>query len=451
MTGPTSRHVLLGLVFGALARVALLPGPGSPDVDSWKLWTFAGGWDVTGMYGVGGEPPERGLLVWREMRGTTEYPPLGLYEMAAVGRVYREIDPSFSDSALLTVLVKTPGIVAELALVLLLLTWGRRLIGDPAARWTALAVWLNPAVIINGAGLGYLDAEMAMPATAALLAAGTGYPAIGGALIAAAVLTKAQAVFVLPVVGLAVFWRHRSRAVPALMACSAAGVAVTAVVILPFAVRHALPNMIQALGRLASHDMVSGNGLNAWWIVTWLIRSSYAAVDLGWMAALTEPVRILQISRMMEVGYPNPKVFGTLLVAGTILWLLWRGRTERPLAGWAFLAGWSVFAYFLLGVQVHENHLYLAVPVLALAAGLDPRFRPAFWAVSLLTAFNMYIFYGLGDGSPPLIDRRWTGVDMTVLASVAGIWIFARGITTGIRKGTEPFSTDRADSGTGLD
>ncbi len=428
MAGPTSRQVLLGLVCGALLRAALLSGPGSPDVDSWKLWTFAGGWDVTSMYGVGGDPPERGLIVWREMRGTTEYPPLGLYQMAAVGRVYREIDPAFADSTLLTVLVKTPGVLAELGLVLLLLTWGRRLIGPAAAAWTALAIWLNPAVILNGAGLGYLDAEMAMPAAAALLSAGTGHPAIAGALIAAAVLTKAQAVFVLPVVALAVFSQHRTRAVGALAAFVAAGLAVTAIVVLPFALRGALPNMIQALGRLAAHDMVSGNGLNVWWIVTWVVRSAYAAADIGWAEALTTPVRILQISRLMEVGYPNPKLLGTLLVVGAILWLLWRGRGEQRLGSLAFLAGWCVFAYFLLGVQVHENHLYLAVPVLALAAGLDPRYRWAFWAVSIFTAFNMYIFYGLGDGSPPLVDRRLTGIDLTVLASAAGIGIFVGGL-----------------------
>jgi len=426
MAGPSSRQVILGLLAGAVIRALLLPGPGSPDVDSWKMWTFAGAWDVTSMYGVGGDPPERGLLRWREMAGTTEYPPLGLYEMAAVGRVYREVDPAFADSVLLTMLVKTPGIIAELALVLLLLTWGARLIGRPAAAWSALAVWLNPAVILNGAGLGYLDAAMAMPAAAALLAAGTGHPAIAGALIAAAVLTKAQAVFVFPVVALAVFWRRRTTPAAALASFAASGLAVTAIVVLPFALRGALPNMVQALGRLAAHDMVSGNGLNVWWIVTWLIRSTYAAAEIGWTDALTTPVRILQISRMVEVGYPDPKPLGTVLVLVAIGWLLWRGRTDRSLAEWAHRAGWCVFAYFLFGVQVHENHLYLAVPVLALAAGLELRCRAAFWAVSIYAAFNMYIFYGLGDGSPPLIDRRWTGVDLTVLVSLAGVWCFAR-------------------------
>ncbi len=426
MAGPFSRRVWLGLLLGFAVRVVLLPGAGSPDVGSWKLWTFAGGWDATSMYGVGGDPPERGLLVWGEIRGTTEYPPLGLYEMAAVGRVYRAIDPTFTDSTLLTALVKAPGIMAELALVLLLLTWGRRALGPAAATWSAMALWLNPAIVINGAGLGYLDAEMAMPAAAAVLFAGAGHPALAGLFIAAAILTKAQAVFVFPVVALAVFWRNRDRLVAALTSFAVTGLLTSILILLPFAVRGALPNMFQALGRLAAHDMLSGNGLNAWWVLTWIIRSAYAVSALGWIEAFTTPVRILQISRLVELGYPDPKPFGTLLVLATIGWLLWRGRHARRLAEWAFLGGWCVFAYYLLGVQVHENHLYLAVPVLAIAAGLDSRYRQAFWAVSLLCAGAMYLFYGFGDGSPPLIGRRWTGVDLTVFVSLAAVWVFLR-------------------------
>jgi hypothetical protein len=419
MPSPWSRRVLAGLVLGALLRALLLPGPGSPDVGSWKLWTFAGAWDATGLYGVGGEPPERGLLRWGEIQGTTEYPPLMLYEMAAVGRIYREIDPAFRDSTLLTVLVKLPGLFAELAFVLGVLVWGPRVLGSAAAVWTAMAIWLNPAILVSGAGLGYLDAEMAMPAALALLAAGGGHPAIAGVLMAAALLTKAQALFVLPVVMLAALGRDRSDAARAMARFAAAGAVTAAAIVMPVVVRGAFPNMVQALGRLAAHDMVSGYGLNLWWVVTWIVRSSYAAPDLGWVEAFSTPVRILQISRMQEVGLPNPKPLGTLLVLAAIGWLLWRGRAERSLQGLAWLGGSCVFAYFLLGVQVHENHLYLAVPFMAVAGGLDPARRRTFWALSMFTFFNMYIFYGLGDGAPPLVDRRWTGIDLTVLVALA--------------------------------
>lgn len=428
------RAVVAGLVVGALLRAVLITSPGTPDVNTWKSWSFVAASDVTGLYGVGGSPPERGVIRWNDIAGTTEYPPLALLEIAAVGRVYRALDPEYRDSPLLTALIKAPGIIAELALVVGLLGWGRRSLGAAAATWMALAVWLNPAVIVNGAALGYLDAQMAMPAALAFLAVMAGRPGLAGALAAAAVLTKAQAVFVGPALILALVRQRHLPPARALARFVAGGVALSVVVILPFVLRGAVPNMIQAVGRLGAHDMLSGYGLNAWWIVTWLVRSSYAAPDLGWAEAYTTLVRILQISRFIEVGYPNPKPIGAAIVLGLLAWGTWRARHDARAHASAYLAGWSVLTYFIWNTQVHENHLYLAVPMLALAAAIEPRWRMVFWAVSTASAFNMYLFYGLGDGWPPVINRRWTGVDLSVFAAAGhvALWWWATQKTPGV-------------------
>jgi len=419
--GPGTRLLVAGLLLGALIRAVLLPVPGSPDVGSWKVWTFEGAADATGLYGVGGSPPERRRLAWNGIEGTTEYPPLGLYQLALVGRAYFRIDSAYRDSSLLTALVKTPGLAAEALLVVALLTIGGRLFGAGLARWAALAIWLNPAVIVNGAALGYLDAQMAVPAALALLAALFGWPVVAGALIAAAILTKAQAVFVLPVIAFAVLFRDRARAIAALTSLCIGGLAMTTVIVLPIALRGALPNMLNAMSRLAAHDMLSGNAMNAWWIVTWIVRAIAAAPELGAFTAWTMPVKILQNSRFMEVGYPDAKSIGTALVLAAVAWGLWRTRRGAAPAAWALVGGWTVFAYAMLGAQVHENHLYLAVPMFLLAAALAPEYRGVFWAVSWTTALNMYFFYGLGDGRPPLGGRSWTGIDVTVVGAFVNL------------------------------
>jgi hypothetical protein len=341
-----------------------------------------------------------------------------------MGRLYRTLHPTFTDSTTLTKLIKTPGLVAEVVFVAAMLLWGRRSLGRPAADWIALAFWLNPAIVINGAALGYLDAQMAMPATLALVAAASGWPATAGALLAVALLTKAQALFVAPVVVLALAgpkrWWHKDQLLPF---ARGAAIVVTAV-LLPIVARGAWANMLQAVGRLAAHDMVSGQGMNVWWIVTWIVRS-LDSLDLGWQRAFTEPVRILGITRFMEVGYPNPKPIGSVLVCAIIGWGLWRSRKGLA-AGLAALVGaWCVYVYAMFSAQVHENHFYLAVPLLAVAAGLDTGLRRLFWAISALTAFNMYIFYGFGTWWSPEINPRWTVVDMTVLASFVNVGLFA--------------------------
>jgi hypothetical protein len=440
------------LVAGALVRAVLLPSPGSPDVPDWKIWSFAASTDATSLYGVGGQPPERRLMHWQDETATTDYPPLALYELAIVGRAYAAIDPTFEPSTRLTVFVKLPGFVAELAFVVFLLTWGRRRFGETAAAWGAAAFWLNPAVIVDGAALGYLDAQMAVPAAMAVMLAAAGEAIPAGALIAVAILTKAQAIFAAPAVFVALlaargalFGRPRGAGVGRprgaaptegvgelagktgvavdVVRFAASGVAVTAAAVLPIVVRGAWANMVQALGRLGTHDMVSGQALNVWWIVTWIARS-IDSLDMGWRRAFTEPVRILAISRFVEVGYPNPRPIGIMLVAAAIVWACWRMRRARSVAAWTLTAGWCAYAYAMLGAQVHENHFYLAVPLLIPAAAIDARLRVVTTAISLMVAFNLYVFYGFGTSWSPAIDRAWTGVDVTVIAAAINVALF---------------------------
>lgn len=421
-----SRTLLIGLVAGALLRAVVLTSPGTPDVMNWKSWSYVASVDPLGLYGTGGHPPERRRVRWNSIVGTTEYPPLALYQVGAAGAVYRSIDPTFQDSPWLTVLIKSPGLLMEMLLVGALLTVGRGVLGFEAAQWMALAIWLNPAVIINGAALGYLDAQMALAAVAALIAVIAGRPGLAGALAVAAVLTKLQAIFLGPALLLALV-RQRHMAAGWAIARSCAGAAATAAaIVLPIVWHGAWPNMVQAIGRATAHDMLSGYALNVWWIVTWLVRSTYAAATIGWTEAFTSPVRILGITRFIEVGYPNPKPIGAAIVIGLAGWGYWRYRRSTAPAVWAFFGGWTVFTYFLWNLQVHENHLYMAVPALALAAALDRRYQTAFWAVSAIAATNMYLFYGLGHGWPPVIGLRWTGIDFTVIlaAVVCGVWLW---------------------------
>ena len=130
--------LVAGLLAGALVRVLTLPLPGTRDVLTWKIWSYSASHDVTQVYGVGGDPPVRRELHWGRQSTTVDYPPFVLGELALAGRLYRLVRPGF---------------------VALLATRGRRWLGD-GARWAAMAFWLNPLVILNGATLGYLDAEM---------------------------------------------------------------------------------------------------------------------------------------------------------------------------------------------------------------------------------------------------------------------------------------------------
>ncbi|MEO5823966.1 MAG: hypothetical protein ABIT71_25955 [Vicinamibacteraceae bacterium] len=157
-------------------------------------------------------------------------------------------------------------------------------------------------------------------------------------------------------------------------------------------------------------------------MVTYALRAWYQVPRVGLLAAYLAPVRrILALSTLEEIGWPNPRPLGTLAIAATTDWALWRLRGARDLAVHALGAAFIVHAFFVLGVGVHEHHMMLAIPLLALAAALRPGLRPLFYAISIIVALNMNVFYGLGYGIGWAVPRRLTGIDLSVLLALANI------------------------------
>jgi hypothetical protein len=423
----------LALAGGLLLRLSALPLPGTGDTTVWKIWMFNAARERVGtLYGVGGSPPERRVLHFAGAEAPVDYPPLALYELGAVGSLYRAWSQRrFPNTDTLNVFVKLAPLAADVGFAALLFVCVR-------SRGAVVAYWLNPAVIINGSVLGYLDSLYVLPAAGAIVAATSGFPMVAGALIAAAVLTKAQAVFVLPAVALPLVIGRTSEVhlgriwgasdvLRMILGGAMVGVAVT----LPVAAAGGLPNMIQALSRLATHDMVSANACNLWWIVGYLVRAKASIPDLGAWTAFTMPARILGISRMIELGYPNPRIVGLALTAGASAWALWTARRARDLSLLAALAAFLVHAYSTLAAQVHENHLFAAVPLLVLASAGVPDLRGMAVGVSAVVALNLNLFYGFGNGVGYAMPRGLTIVDATVVLAVmncALLWTHARSL-----------------------
>jgi hypothetical protein len=151
--------------------------------------------------------------------------------------------------------------------------------------------------------------------------------------------------------------------------------------------------------------------------------------DYGLWGAIVRPTQILQISRFIEVGYPNPRPVGALLVVASIGWAMWKARARRDVWFAAALGAFAVHAYAVLSAQVHENHLYAAVPMLVLASAGRRAFAPVSIAVSAIFALNLDLFYGIGEDVGYAIPRQITAIDLSVVLAVANcaalLW-FAR-------------------------
>jgi hypothetical protein len=410
------------LIAGALLRLVALPGPGTGDLTVFKVWTnHAALHGVADMYGVGGPATEWHFLEWQGVEAAVVYPPLVVYELGAAGQAYRLYEHHhFPNTTALNAFVKLPALLAEVGLACLLFWFVRRTIGESTARWTVAAYWLNPAALINASVLGYLDAQFALPAVAAAIAAASGWPALSGALVAATVLTKPQGVLIGPAVVLALWTTGTiSERIRATAVDVAAGVAVTALVVAPIALAGGFSNLLFAMSRLTHHDMVSANACNFWWIVSWFVRAWHSMAGMGAWAAFTAPAQILGISRMVEIGYPNPLLVGTTMTVMAIAWAMWTAwRAEPDVWLVAGVAAFTFHAYATLSAQVHENHLFGAVPLLVVAAAGRRAFRPMLAIVSAIAALNLNLFYGFGDGVGYALPRGLTIVDATVVLAV---------------------------------
>lgn len=418
-----SPFAALVLVVTAI-RVASLPLPGMDDVPTWKIWSYAASQDLLGVYGVGGSPPEHRLLRYGAASTTTDYPPVAMAEMAVVGMIYRGLLPDFPNDWRLVVAVKMPGLLAGAALAWLLFVMTRRLTGNvAAAQCAALAYWANPATILNGEVLGYLDPLAMLPAVVAILCLHLQHPAAAGVLAATAALTKPQALLIGPAFLLAAWHTGRARH---LARAAGAGALTVVLVALPFVAAGAARNMLNAFQSWQGRrDILSGYAANVWWIATWLERAYNMIPGWGFPGAYFEPVRrILAISSWMEMGLPNPRPFGAVLVLAAIAWGAWTVRHRAEPAVHLAFSAFVVQSFFVWGVSVHEHHLMLAVPLLAAAAALEPACRGVFIAVSLVAALNMNLFYGLGNGVGWAIPRTLTPIDLSVLLSFASLGVF---------------------------
>ena len=74
---------------------------------------------------------------------------------------------------------------------------------------------------------------------------------------------------------------------------------------------------------------------------------------------------------------------------------------------------------------MHENHLYAAVPLLAIASAGRRRYVPLLIVVSAIFTLNLNLFYGISEDIGYALPRTWTIIDATVVLSVincAALW-----------------------------
>ena len=407
------------MLLGALARVAGLPAHGSPDVIVFKIWSYAAAHgDPSRMYGTGNNwGPEFDVADARGEGSVVQYPPLALYIFAASGRLYRAFFPAFPSGLPLTIMLKLTAILASALLTALIWRVVSRRYGETTGRLAAIFYWANPAVILLEGFLGYIDPWFALPAIAAVFAATEGAAVASGVLLAAGLMIKPQAVFAGPAIVMALAAGRPWREWRPLLRAAVSGAATCLALVWPVVHAHAFVNMLFALRGTISDGMLSGDAANLWWIAGDAIRPA-ARAEIVQMSSLLFAGR--KILGHGAGGLVMVTTTWAILVA-LMLSLMWHARRSMNLLTATGLTALVVHLYVVLGVQVHENHLFLAIPALAIAAALDARYRLFFAALTSIAFLNLNLFFGSGYGYTSALRDHVHLVDLTVVLAAVNV------------------------------
>lgn len=374
MMGPVPRRTFWWLLAAYLVlRVYLATLPGYvDDIDWYKRWALA--------------TATSGLSAAYETTNV-DYPPFMLYPMYLVGKIYLMFDPDLTteavrNSTLFTALVKSPNVVFDLVSGGLLFwlvgrggLWGRSLADPGWGRLVALLYLWNPAVLWGSGYWGQPDAILGALSLAALGALGFARTSVAGALLSAAVLTKPLAA---PLVPLMAWGTAATRGFKGLLSLGIGGLAAALVVFLPFLLTGRLSSVLaKVLADIETMPFTSINAHNLWWILgPW--RDANATV----LVVLT------------------PKLIGLLLFGAAYAALLMRlnGRVRQAAkdpgeyCSLIFLISAAVSSsFFFLSTHLHENHLFLAVPLLLGVAGRSRQLALLALGCSLAVFLNMIL------------------------------------------------------------
>ena len=303
------------------------------------------------------------------------YPPVPLYGFVVLGRMYRHFeDPTFDldqakDSLWLSAGFKVIALVWHLLAGLAIYVWVRLAHGPWLAGVAGGLYVANPAALFDVAHWGQPDGAHSLFAVLAIGGLGLNLDVLAWGATALAALAKPQAYAILPLIVLAGLRQARTEQL-------GLGIGVAAVtslaVVSPFIVTGHLGELLTLPTAIASAmPFVSADAHNLWWLLIEPRGQNAIAVP--------DSLRLLgPLSYRAVAG-------GLVLAAfGLTYWLYWTRRASLAEAAALGALGWFVFT-----TQAHENHLFFALPLLALAWPERRDLLLVFALLSLTIFFNM--------------------------------------------------------------
>jgi len=301
-----------------------------------------------------------------------DYMPLRLYWLWGLSRLAPNVGGNFlaplTPATLL--LIKLPGVLADLAAVALIYMWCRRWRAAGSAALIAALYTLAPPVWMVVAWWGQVDAILLLPLLGMVILLDRGGGRWSWACWAIALLIKTQAIIFAPLLYVATLRRYGSRGL-------AQGGTLAAIVLAagcaPLVWAQQGPGLAQAyVGAVGRFPRVTNRAYNLWYLATQGVSRSDLEPALGGLSF---------------------RQVGMLLIgcAAMIVCIALFRRFDAP----ARAEGAAVMAlsFFILPTQIHERYLFFVLAFVALRLASDHRMLIPYLA--LVTTATLNILGGL--------------------------------------------------------
>jgi Gpi18-like mannosyltransferase len=297
-----------------------------------------------------------------------DYMPIRLYVLRGLSELVPLLGGSYFTPlpAVTMILLKIPSLLADLATIVVIYVWSRRwLSAGHAAGLTALYTFAPP-VWMNVAWWGQVDAWLMLPLLGVVALLDRAGGRWSWLCWAAALLVKAQAILLAPLIVISTLRLHGSRGL-------LQGGAIAAVVLtlagLPFILVGQGEGMLQAyLGSTERFPHITIGAYNLWFL-------------LFGDQTISDSILFMDVISYRRIGLLLLSI-ATLLICVALL-----RRSDRVAR--AESAAALALAFFTLPTQIHERYLFLPLAFLCLAAAADRRLLIIFVVLVVTATLNI--------------------------------------------------------------
>lgn len=280
-----------------------------------------------------------------------DYPPAYMLVLGAIAALANILGLGFGSAGHIFLLKLVP-IACDAALALLIHAAARKKAGERVALGLSLLMAFNPAFVIAGSCWGQIDAVLTVMMVLFLLFAKEGRWQLAIPLFALAVLAKPQAGLLAPL-GVAALVKElvsrekRRDALRAIGAGLACGLAVTALIVVPFSLNQSSPLWLveKYMETLGSYDYATLSTGNLMFLLGGNWKPNASTVIFG-----------------VTYGQLGMALMGLSFAAGIAVYVRGRGRSRLMLA-----SALTIQLLFCLGTKMHERYILPAVALLLLA------------------------------------------------------------------------------------